>query len=153
VTRRVLLLVLALAVLVGCTSRQQPISTTTTLSTLGQPKPTITPGVVATTSRADVCTAGWASKHRRSLTAAQKAAVLKAYGYPASQKVAEWDHLLPLELGGGNGAKNIWPQLNDRDQQRKDGLENRLHAAVCRTKDPLPLTVAQDEIIHFWLHW
>ncbi len=130
------------------------VATTTTAPTVGRPRGDVTPGVVLTSSVADVCTAGWAGKHRHGLTAAQKATVLKAYGYPAGQKVAEWDHLVSLELGGGNGPENIWPQLSDPDQQRKGKLENALHAAVCPPgPGKLPLAVAQDHIRHFWLYW
>src|SRR6266545_1790973 len=92
---------------------------------------TVTPGVVLTTSAADVCTPGWASKHRHGLTATQKATVLRAYGYLADQKVAEYDHLISLELGGGNTERNIWPQVDPAQDQRKDRLENTLHAQVC----------------------
>jgi hypothetical protein len=136
----------------GCTSRQQPTTSTTTITTTAdRPRLTITPGIILTTSRADVCAAGWASKHRRSLTAAQKTAVLKAYGYPVSQKVAEWDHLLPLELGGGNGTGNIWPELSTDAAHEKDLLENKLRWQVCN--GGLDLAKAQAEIRQYWRWW
>jgi hypothetical protein len=46
----------------------------------------------------------------------------------------EIDHLIPLELGGSNAPENLWPQRYDgeRNAARKDRLERRLHAMVCR---------------------
>jgi hypothetical protein len=148
---RVLLLAILL-VAAACTPRAQPASPPTTIAvTVGHPRPHVTPGVVATTSSADVCTAGWAGRHRHGLTTTQKATILAAYGYPAGQKVAEWDHLVSLELGGGNGTRNIWPQVDHAQDQRKDRLENRLHAQVCDGR--LALAQAQAEIRQYWLWW
>jgi len=65
--------------------------------------------------------------------------------------VAEWDHLIALELGGGNGMTNIWPQTSAADRARKDRLENSLHSQVCSGK--LQLVKAQEEIVHFWDFW
>ena len=153
---RRLVLALAIALLVvGCADRpardMAVPATTTTIAVAGHPRPDLTTGVVLTTSRGSVCTPGWASQHRKSLTAQQKATVLRAYGYPASQKVAEWDHLISLELGGGNGTRNIWPQVNYAEDQRKDRLENRLHDAVCAGR--LDLAKAQAEIRQYWNYW
>jgi len=148
---RVLLLAVLL-VAAACTPRVQPASPPTTIAvTVGHPRPNVTPGVVATTSTSDVCTAGWAGRHRHGLTTAQKGTILAAYGYPAGQKVAEWDHLLSLELGGGNGPRNIFPMVDPAQAHRKDLLENRLHDAVCA--GTLPLAKAQAEIRQFWRYW
>jgi hypothetical protein len=111
----------------------------------------VTPGVVATTSSADVCTAGWAGRHRHGLTTTQKATVLKAYGYPAGQKVAEFDHLISLELGGGNGVANIWPMVSSADAKRKDKLEERYHDAICAGS--MTLAEAQSRIKTYWQFW
>ncbi len=143
---------LGAAILASRGDTPTPAATTvTTISAVDHPKPTVTPGVVLTTSAADVCTAGWASKHRHGLTATQKATVLRAYGYPAGQKVAEYDHLISLELGGGNTERNIWPQVDPAQDQRKDRLENALHAQVCAGR--MQLAAAQAEIRQFWLYW
>jgi hypothetical protein len=148
---RVLLLAILLMA-AACTPRAQPAPPPTTIAvTVGQPRPNVTPGAVLTTNATDVCTAGWASKHRHGLTTAQKATILAAYGYPAGQKVAEYDHLISLELGGGNGTRNIWPQVDHAQAERKDRLENTLHAKVCTGK--LSLDRAQTEIRQFWLWW
>jgi hypothetical protein len=154
VTRwRILLLAVLLAALVGCTGTEDADSvpsapTTTTVPLAGLPNPELTPGVVLTTRTADICTPGWASKHRKNLTAAEKARVLTAYGYPATIKVVEMDHLISLELGGGNGPRNIWPQLDRAAATRKDHLEGKLARLVCSGQ--LAPVVAQERIRTFW---
>ena len=112
----------------GTTQQASPVPSVTAL----RPDSSITPGVVITTDPKDVCTSGWATAHRKSLTTAQKRDVLADYGLPAGTKVSEWDHLVSLELGGGNGPANIWPQVDHSDDTRKDHLENALHRAVCK---------------------
>jgi len=124
------------------------VVTTTTVQSVGQPRGDVTPGVVLTSSAADVCTLGWAGKHRHGLTAAQKATILKAYGYPAGQRVAEYDHLISLELGGGNSTLNIFPMVDRAEAQRKDLLEGKLNRLVCSGKLGLP--EAQDRIRTYW---
>lgn len=152
----VVLLVAVLLALAGCQrdvaapSAATTLTTTTTL-TAHHPNPSVTPGVVLTTSRSAVCTPGWASQHRKSLTVQQKAAVLRAYGYPAGQKVTEYDHLISLELGGGNGTRNIFPMLSRDDAERKDRLEGKLHGLVCSGQ--LDLVVAQERIKTYWQFW
>ena len=45
----------------------------------------------------------------------------------------ELDHLIPLELGGGNAATNLWPEAHHGvgSASVKDQLENHLHVLVC----------------------
>ena len=149
-TRRVTLLALALLLLVGCT-HHTAVPASTTIPVSGLPRPTITPGVILTTRTQDVCTPGWAGRHRHGLTVKQKTVVLHAYGYPASIKVAEYDHLISLELGGGNGPKNIFPMIDQADARRKDALEHRLHDDVCDGR--MTLTEAQARIKMYWQYW
>lgn len=153
-TRRVLLLALLLT-LAACTPARHTTPTATppatTLAVAGRPLPAVTPGVVLTTRIADVCTPGWASRHRRGLTDQQKTTVRKSYGLRAGQAVAEWDHLVSLELGGGNGVRNIWPQVSGDAKHRKDLLENKLHWQACN--GGITLAQAQDRIRQYWLWW
>jgi hypothetical protein len=46
----------------------------------------------------------------------------------------EVDHLIPLELGGSNEMKNLWPQPDKRQPEcvEKDQLENELHMVAAR---------------------
>jgi hypothetical protein len=52
----------------------------------------------------------------------------------------EIDHLIPLELGGSNDAKNLWPQSYRQawGAHIKDELENKLHKMVCAHQITLP---------------
>jgi hypothetical protein len=59
----------------------------------------------------------------------------------------EIDHLIPLELGGADDVKNLWPQPAP-DYKYKDKLENELHRLVCSGK--VSLSAAQDEIKTDW---
>src|SRR5213593_2252795 len=161
--RFVRILTIAIVLLLsGCTSTPKiepsasPIpsissSPTSSPDDVQRPLPVVTPGVILATNKSDFCTPGWSSAHRKDLTAAEKRQLLKEYGLTSTTKVAEWDHLISLELGGGNGTKNIWPELDLTQKTRKDKLENQLHSQVCNGA-MLP-AVAQDEIKNFWEFW
>lgn len=128
-----------------------PVTRTPGPVALQRPDPNVTPGLVLTGNRDDMCTPGWSSAHRKDLSDRDKRDVLSAYGLPLTTVVSEWDHLISLELGGDNGRLNVWPQLDKAQDTRKDGLENRLHALVCNGS--IPVAEAQDKIVHFWLWW
>jgi hypothetical protein len=158
-TRRLILAVVLLVLMAGCgdladkldTVPSVPTTTTTIPIVVGRPWPDLTPGVAIAATREQVCTPGWAARHRQGLTPPEKRWLLHAYGYPPDQKVAEWDHLLSLELGGGNGPKNIFPMVDPAQAHRKDLLENRLHDAVCAGK--MALEEAQRRIRNYWRFW
>lgn len=150
-SRRVLLLAVVVAVVAGCTQASSPTPatvTSVTVSQAGRPQPSITPGVTLQASAEQVCTPGWAGKHRQSLTPLERGWILGVYGYPPGQKVAEYDHLVSLELGGGNGVKNLWPTVDAVAAKRKDRLEGALHRLVCTGK--LTLAAAQERIRRYW---
>ena len=69
------------------------------------------------------------------------------YHFTGKIKDYEEDHLIPLELGGSNSPKNLWPQPHSQSF-RKDALENNLHSKVC--SGALSLTSAQNKIIVGW---
>ena len=59
-----------------------------------------------------------------------------AYRIPmADRKRTEYDHLIPLSLGGSNDVSNLWPQISDLslvdERNSKDGVELRLWRWVC----------------------
>lgn len=123
------------------------------------PDPELTPGeTVPSVTAADVCSPGWAKEHRE-VSSETRRAVFAAYGLPdgnhtgycATQHGCELDHLVPLELGGSNGARNLWPQSYDgpMSARAKDRLENRLHAMVCRGE--IDLVEAQRAIAKDWI--
>jgi hypothetical protein len=99
---------------------------------------TCTPGDVLTTSRADVCTRGWATRHRH-VTSAQRHRIFAAYGIPyAERRAYELDHLVSLELGGSNADTNLFPQPHPYSYW-KDHVENHAHTDICSGRK----TVAQ----------
>ena len=86
------------------------------------------PGVTAS----DVCTPGWASEHRH-VTEEMRDRVFEEYRRVEGPDCCKLDHLIPLELGGSNDIKNLWPQPDKPlpGWADKDDLENELHAEVC----------------------
>lgn len=141
-----------LGLLAGCGVGTPVGSSTEPPSLVDMPIFSVTPGQVLTTDPADFCTTGWSSAHRRELTAAQKRTLRAAYGLTSDAPVAEWDHLVPLELGGDNGPANVWPQVDPADRARKDRFENAEHRAVCAMKSETA-TQAQRRAVQYWLYW
>jgi hypothetical protein len=62
------------------------------------------------------------------------------------------DHLIPLELGGTNDMKNLWPEPDEPlpGSAEKDQLENELHEQVCTGK--MTLSDAQHCIASNWIN-
>jgi len=113
------------------------------------PDPKCTPGAVLTTSVADVCSPDWASSHREHFTKAQREAAYARYGIVTTDPAAygEYDHLIPLELGGSNATANLWPEKGAIPNP-KDKVEDALHDAVC--SGHASLTAAQHAIAVNW---
>src|SRR6516164_2348756 len=66
----------------------------------------IFPGVTA----AQVCVSGWAEAHRN-VTEEVRHQVFAEYGLSYGVHGSyEVDHLIPLELGGSNDIRNLWPE-------------------------------------------
>jgi hypothetical protein len=59
----------------------------------------------------------------------------------------EYDHLVPLELGGTNSTSNLWVETGSIPNP-KDKEEDRLHREVCAGK--LTLAAAQQAIARDW---
>jgi hypothetical protein len=108
------------------------------------PNPNLTPGAVfPNVSVEQICTPGYAngsdasnSGHGvRYVPRSEKWAVFKSYFGKVPDKTGNYeiDHLISLELGGSNDAKNLWPESYLTDPYNahvKDKLENRMHALV-----------------------
>lgn len=116
------------------------------------PDQKITPGAIfAGVTASQVCTSGWAEAHR---DVPDEVSYQVFAEYRLSYTVHnsyEIDHLIPLELGGSNSIRNLWPQPEggtNPGYPAKDRLENRLHQLVC--SGSLPLTVAQHAIATNW---
>lgn len=92
------------------------------------PDPNLTPGdVFSDVTVADISKPGYA-RRVRNVTAELKAQVYAEYGITNHAEYVI-DHLCPIELGGSNSAKNLWPQ-KVADAHRKDVLEDRLRELV-----------------------
>ena len=74
------------------------------------PDPKLTPGDVFEVTVQDLCVPGY-TKKVRNVPAEMKREVYEEYGVtshgPGDYEV---DHLIPLELGGSNSIKNLWPE-------------------------------------------
>jgi hypothetical protein len=69
---------------------------------------------------------------RRNLTESAKAAVARAYGIPRKDwGLYEFDHRIPLALGGSNSVLNIWPEPKAH-AAKKDRLEEQLYQGLVR---------------------
>ena len=85
---------------------------------LARPDPHCTPGalnpaVTQATIGRTICHSGWTATVRppESVTEREKAASLAAYGDQGAMSDYEYDHFIPLELGGAtNDARNLWPE-------------------------------------------
>jgi len=121
--------------------------------TPGALNPQVRPATIATT----ICRSGWTSTVRppESITRSEKLASLVAYSDQLGASAYEYDHLVPLELGGAvNDPRNLWPEpdygatagfyLNP-----KDHLERVLNRLVCR--GAMPLATAQRLIATAWV--
>lgn len=82
---------------------------------------------------------------------------MRAYGVDAPARDYEFDHLVPLEIGGSSDMRNMWPEPDDHPSPHfansKDIVEDELHDLVCdasRRRAYLPLSVAQMLIASDW---
>ena len=98
------------------------------------PDSKLTPGDAFDVTVQDICVPGY-SRKVRNVPAEMKREVYEEYGItshgPGDYEV---DHLIPLELGGSNSIKNLWPESHRTspwNAQVKDGLEAKLHELVC----------------------
>jgi hypothetical protein len=121
-----------------------------------RPDPTCTPGALnpavtqATVSRT-ICAERWTDTVRppESVTEQEKAASMAAYGDTGSMGSYEYDHFVPLELGGAtNDPRNLWPEPG-ASPNPKDAVENGLRQQVC--DGHLTLARAQQEIVTNWV--
>jgi hypothetical protein len=126
------------------------------------PDPRCTPGAVnASVTQSDIsstiCASGYTSSIRppENVTAPEKVGSAAAYGYTGPFHIAEYDHLVPLELGGDpNDPANLWVEPNDRPDatdtyNSKDVLESRLNDLVCSGR--MTLVAAQQAIATDWV--
>ena len=121
--------------------------------TPGALNPQVRPATIATT----ICRSGWTSTVRppESITRSEKLASLLAYSDQLGASAYEYDHLVPLELGGAvNDPRNLWPEPDYGVRagfylNPKDRLERVLNRLVC--DGTMPLAQAQRLIATDWV--
>jgi hypothetical protein len=127
-----------------------------------RPDPRCTPGavnpaVVQTTIGTTICRSGWTATVRppESITEREKYASVAAYGDSGPVSRYEYDHDVPLELGGAvNDPRNLWPEPDYRSasgyyRNPKDRLERALNRLVCDRE--MTLAAAQRLIAANWV--
>jgi hypothetical protein len=151
----------SLAYSTASNDRMQPQPAPGTCHAIGtgvysRPDPRCTPGalnpaVTQSTIDRTICVAGWTAMVRppENVTEQEKAASMAAYGDTDSMRSYEYDHFVPLELGGAtNDPRNLWPEPG-ASPNPKDAVEDELRQEVCDGQ--LSLVKAQGEIATNWL--
>ncbi len=119
------------------------------------PDPTCTPGAISPQVTPDtlyttICHKGYTRSIRppKAITEAEKQANAAAYGYTGSLSGVEYDHLVPLALGGDpNDPRNLWVEPG-ASPNPKDDVESELQDLVCQGR--VPLAAAQQAIAADW---
>jgi hypothetical protein len=108
-----------------------------------------------------ICVPGWTSSVRppESVTEPQKRLAIAAYGHydGSTPSRYEFDHLIPLSLGGAvDSPRNLWPEPDyahvspgSYDLNPKDRLEYKLYRLVCDGR--MSLASAQRQIARNWV--
>jgi hypothetical protein len=116
------------------------------------PDPTITPGVVRTTDAFAVCDHN--TRELRHASRARAEIIMRTHEISMTDRADyEIDHLIPLGIGGADDNANLWPQPRKTIEtewtaERKDVLEHKLHAMVC--KGEIEITDAQAAFAQDW---
>lgn len=114
------------------------------------PNPAWTPGTLCTEQSPDFD--GFRYKAHiahcaRDIRESEKDFVARLYGIPKSDyHLYEFDHLVPLNAGGSNDPKNLWPQPLD-DAKLKDKVEEEVYLGLKNG------TMTEDEVVaklHAW---
>jgi hypothetical protein len=109
------------------------------------------PGKVATTDIKRVCTPGY-TQQVRNVSEPTKNQVYFEYGIRRhSLGEYEVDHIVPLEVGGSNSIRNLYPETEHGPLGSlvKNKLENALHRLVC--SGTVPIRTAQRAFETDWV--
>jgi hypothetical protein len=116
------------------------------------PDPKLTPGDVFDVTLKDICTPGY-SRKVRAVPRSLRNEAYRLYGITSPNPGDyQFDHLIPLSLGGSNSIRNLWPQsyrTSPWNAHVKDVLERKIHNLVCAEK--VDLQTAQHEIAIDWI--
>lgn len=123
-------------------------------ATDGSPIPdrSCTPGAISTRVTQQniaftICVPGYTAKIRPPSSQTGKAKKIVAEAYNVVGVEGEYDHVVPLELGGANDVRNLWLEPGKLPNP-KDAIENKLKALVCAGK--VTLADAQARIARDW---
>jgi hypothetical protein len=83
---------------------------------------------------------------RRNVSRAEKNRIAAAYEISDSYSNYEFDHLIPLGIGGNDDESNIWPQPKDQALE-KDKLEDELYREMAAG------TITQEDAVAEILAW
>ena len=111
----------------------------------------LNPAVTQATIGQTICRQGWADTVRppESVTETEKAASMAAYDDAGPMGGYEYDHFVPLELGGAvNDPRNLWPEPG-ASPNPKDAVEDELNHKVCDGQ--MTLAQAQRAITTNWV--
>jgi hypothetical protein len=132
----------------------QPATCTVHVASNGEwlPDKNCTPGVTSTRVTQEnikytICAAGYTKDIRPSGSKMNKAKKIAAEAYNVTAVLGEYDHLIPLELGGANDTRNLWLEPG-KQPNNKDKVENALHRLVCSGK--IQLADAQQRMSTDW---
>jgi hypothetical protein len=99
------------------------------------PNPKVTPGDAFGVTVQDLCVSGYAKKVRKVLAEMKREVSRNTASHRTIPAIMKGDHLIPLELGGSNSIKNLWPECHRTwlwSAQVKHRLEGKLHELVLR---------------------
>ncbi len=117
----------------------------------------LNPAVTQARIGSTICRSGWTATVRppESVTEPEKIASIAAYGDGGAVSSYEYDHDVPLELGGAvNDPRNLWPEPDYSSRagfylNPKDHLERALNRLVCGHE--MALSQAQRLIAGNWV--
>ncbi|KAI8911013.1 hypothetical protein EDD86DRAFT_204210 [Gorgonomyces haynaldii] len=113
--------------------------------------PDYTPGCLCTTSDAHFSENAYPEgipKCTRSVSTAEKTRVAKPYGVAKSDwPNYEFDHFIPLGIGGSNDDDNLWPQPEAGGSLDKDKVENQAYQQLSKGQ------ITQRQAVKMILDW
>ena len=107
-----------------------------------------TPGEVLTANTEIICIPGYSTTVRHT-SKWLKSKVYEDYGIKTKEDRKKYilDHYIPLQLGGDDSERNLWPQ-NKVEAKQKDIVEGYLKREVC--KGSMNIKEAQKSIVKDW---
>ncbi len=124
--KRIAALVIAFTAILGTGGSAYATATTDPMLTPGATNPAVTEATIHQT----ICTRGYTATVRNVSTRTKSVVYAEYHVAQSDKRRYVIDHLVPLEVGGSNDVKNLWPEPK-ADAEQKDQIENLLHARVC----------------------